>query len=150
MTEHHHSERVRAKLPLVSGLLHDMVRMGYLTLVDAAGRRHEFGEGSSDLRVTARLHDRRLPWKLAFSPSLALGEAYMDERLTIDGGRLREFLEIITPNLRALSGVAGKVAVACPAATWFGPCRGARIPAFSEARPIARAQRVIDGGYAAR
>jgi cyclopropane-fatty-acyl-phospholipid synthase len=102
MTQHHQSQRAGATLPLVSGRLHAIVRKGHLTLVDAAGRRHEFGERSSDLRVTARLHDPRLPWKLAFSPSLALGEAYMDGRLTIDGGRLREFLEIITSNLGAL------------------------------------------------
>ena len=102
MARSKNSERGGAKLPLVSSLLHALVGKGQLTIVDAAGRRHVFGEGGSDLRVVARLHDRSLPWKLALAPSLALGEAYMDGRFTIESGSLRQFLEIVTSNLAAL------------------------------------------------
>jgi cyclopropane-fatty-acyl-phospholipid synthase len=89
-------------LPLVGGLLHSLVGDGRLTLVDAAGRAHEFGDAASDQQVVIRVHDRHLPMKLVLAPSLALGEAYMDGRITIERGTVREFLGVVTANLPAL------------------------------------------------
>lgn len=92
----------KAKLPIVDGLLRSIVRKGHLTVIDSRGRKSGFGDPSSDLHATIRIHDKSLPWELAVNPSLALGEAYMEERLTIESGTLRDFLEIVTSNIQAL------------------------------------------------
>jgi cyclopropane-fatty-acyl-phospholipid synthase len=89
-------------LPFIGGLLHSLIHRGHLTLIDNAGRSYSFGDQSSDPQVVARIHDRRLPFRLLFSPTVALGEAYMDGRITIEVGTLREFLQIVTSNLQAL------------------------------------------------
>ena len=96
------TERSEAKLPILTGLLESIVRRGHLTVIDWRGRKRSFGDLSSRLRATVRLHDRLLPWKIALQPSLAVGEAYMDGRLTIEDGTLRDFLEIVTSNLQAI------------------------------------------------
>jgi cyclopropane-fatty-acyl-phospholipid synthase len=91
-----------AKLPVLAGLLRSIVRKGYLTVIDWRGRKRGFGAPSSDLRATVRMRDRGLPWKIVAQPSLAFGEAYMDGRLTIESGTLRDLLEIVTSNMQAL------------------------------------------------
>ena len=94
--------RAGGKLPLIGSLLQSLIRRGHLTLIDSAGRSHNFGDEGSQPRVVVRVHDRHLPLKLFLSPSLALGEAYMDGRITIEFGSLRDFLRIVTSNLAAL------------------------------------------------
>ena len=89
-------------LPLLGGLLDRLVRAGHLTVIDPAGRAHRFGEASSGSRVVVRIRDRKLPIKLALAPSLALGEAYMDGRLTLEAGTVRDLLRLATSNLAAL------------------------------------------------
>ena len=89
-------------LPLVGGLLHRLVRGGRLTIIDASGRAHHFGESSSETLVVAQIHDRKLPIQLMLAPSLAFGEAYMDGRLTLESGTVRDLLRLVTGNLAAL------------------------------------------------
>jgi cyclopropane-fatty-acyl-phospholipid synthase len=72
--------------------------MGSLRLVDSNGREQIFGNGKEP-RCTLRLHDKTLGIKLAFRPSLSIGEAFMDGGLTIEDGDLFDFLEIIARNL---------------------------------------------------
>lgn len=79
---------------LFTKLLDGLIRYGTLTLIDAQGRRHDFGgapfediPGDQAPRpVTLRLHDPALNWRLGLRPTLAVGEAYMDGTLTIDDG----------------------------------------------------------------
>lgn len=92
----------RAKLPVIDGLLKELVSEGRLTIVDAVGRLHRFEGERSGPKVVVRFHDRLLPLKLFFSPSLALGEAYVDGRITIEVGTIRDFLKVVTSNLGAL------------------------------------------------
>ncbi|MFN4281461.1 MAG: class I SAM-dependent methyltransferase [Alphaproteobacteria bacterium] len=80
---------------LLTKMLDRMIRSGSLTLIDADGRQHRFGDGAPP-HVTIRLHDKALHAKLALNPSLAGGEAYMDGTLTIEQGSLREFVDIAT------------------------------------------------------
>lgn len=94
--------RAGSQLPFLGRLLEKLVREGHLTLIDAKGRSYSFGDEGSRPRVVARLHDRLLPLRLLISPSVALGEAYMDGRITIEGGSIRDFLKIATSNLDAL------------------------------------------------
>ncbi|MFO0998608.1 MAG: cyclopropane-fatty-acyl-phospholipid synthase family protein [Alphaproteobacteria bacterium] len=82
---------------LFGQLAQHVVRIGTLTVVDANGVAHRAGHGSPPA-VTVRLHDRSLHWKLFLHPELHLGEAYMDGRLTIEDGTLRNLFEVISLN----------------------------------------------------
>ena len=97
------SKKTQSKsVPVISALLKRMVKSGQLEVIDWNGRTHVFGDLASGDRCTIRIHDRLFPLKVLRSPSLALGEAYMDGRLTIERGDIRSFLRIVTTNLRAL------------------------------------------------
>ena len=89
-------------IPILSPLLRKIIGRGHLTVIDWKGRRHEFGEATSSSQCTIRIRDRRFPLRVLASPSLALGEAYMDGSLTIEEGDVRALLKILTSNLRAL------------------------------------------------
>jgi cyclopropane-fatty-acyl-phospholipid synthase len=80
---------------LLVRLLDRLVRTGTLRLIDANGRTHVFGDGGEP-RATIRVHDPALHWRIPLSPSLATGEAYMDGRLTIEDGTLRDFLGLVS------------------------------------------------------
>ena len=83
---------------LFAGLLDRLIRDGSLTLIDALGDIYTFGDDTLP-RVTIRIHDRALHWKLAVNPALYTGEAYMDGRLTIEEGSLYDFLDLATRSL---------------------------------------------------
>jgi cyclopropane-fatty-acyl-phospholipid synthase len=83
---------------LLCRLLKTLVRHGHLRLVTADGQVHDFGELSVQ-PVTVRLHDRAVARALVADPYLALGEAYMDGRLTIEDANIAEFLGLIARNL---------------------------------------------------
>ncbi len=80
---------------LLTRMLDRLIRTGSLTMIDADGRQHRFGDGTLP-KVTIRLHDRKLHTSMAINPSLATGEAYMDGDLTIEEGTLTQFLELAT------------------------------------------------------
>lgn len=73
-----------------------VIRKGQLTVIDAAGRRRGFRGQLPGPEITVRLRDRRLPLRLLFNPSLALGEAYMDGNFVLEHGSLRDFLDLLT------------------------------------------------------
>ena len=72
---------------LFSILCNHLFRVGTLVVVDANGRRHNFGGGGGP-SSTIRFHDESLHWRLFFNPALTLGEAYMDGTLTVEGGTI--------------------------------------------------------------
>ncbi|HTI87928.1 MAG TPA: cyclopropane-fatty-acyl-phospholipid synthase family protein [Alphaproteobacteria bacterium] len=78
---------------LLARLLERLVHTGTLRVIDAHGGSRTFGDGQEPL-CTIRLHDPSLDWRIPLNPSLATGEAYMDGRLTIEEGELRDFLEL--------------------------------------------------------
>ncbi|HER27168.1 MAG TPA: class I SAM-dependent methyltransferase, partial [Rhodospirillales bacterium] len=86
---------------LLSHLLKNTIRVGSLTVIDAAGKTHVFS-GSPGPEVTVRLHDRALHRRLFFYPELYIGEAYMDGTLTIERGTLDDFMNIATMNLKSI------------------------------------------------
>ena len=89
---------------LLAVLLKSMIKTGTLTLVDAGGRTHRFGD-MEEPRVTVRLHDRALHTRLFLNPMLAAGEAYMDETLTIeDDADIYDFLALCLCNLGTTHG----------------------------------------------
>ncbi len=85
---------------LVAKMLNHLIRVGTLSVIDAAGRTHRFGTGAAP-SLTVRLHDKALHWKLFFSPELHTGEAYMDGTLTVEDGSLYDLLELLTMNMGA-------------------------------------------------
>ena len=90
--------------------LEKVIRRGKLTVVDATGAAHAFGDGTGP-EVTVRLADKRLEWELLFDAELRVGEAYMDERLLLEQGDLHDFLDICMSNGTELpiGGMAGLV-----------------------------------------
>jgi cyclopropane-fatty-acyl-phospholipid synthase len=85
---------------LLDILLRRIVRRGSLTLIDADGIAHGYGDGGPP-GVSVRLADRRLERQLVRDPPLALGEAYMHGRLQMVEGGIYDFLALILSNLES-------------------------------------------------
>ena len=83
---------------LFADLLRALIRNGRLTLIDAGGIRHEFGQAPGR-SVTIRLHRRRLHWLLALRPRMAIAEAYVDGTLTVEDGTIYDFLMLAFGNI---------------------------------------------------
>jgi cyclopropane-fatty-acyl-phospholipid synthase len=88
-----------------------------IAIVDWKGRT--FRIGSSEPRFVLRLADRRLSNALALNPRIAFGEAYMDGRLTIEGGSLYDFLAALCQVDMATGPVGRLVGRLAPAARWL-------------------------------
>jgi len=83
---------------LLSSFLRRLIKDGALVVVDPDGHDQRFGELGKP-PVTMRLHDRSLPRRLLTDPDLALGEAYMDGTLTVDGDDIYGLIELLLVNL---------------------------------------------------
>jgi cyclopropane-fatty-acyl-phospholipid synthase len=86
---------------LLSKMLQRIVRHGSLTLIDAKGNVHRFGDGGAPA-VTVRVHDPALHWKIPLNPTLHAGEAYMNRTLTVEDGTLQDFLDLTTRDIESL------------------------------------------------
>ena len=82
-------------------LLTQVVRSGTINVIDPSGRRRTVGSGSP--YVTLRIHDWKTDFRLGLHPTMAVGEAYMDGRLTIEEGTLYDFVDIAAVNLDRLA-----------------------------------------------
>jgi len=83
---------------LLSRLFRTVFKTGRLTVIDASGRRHVYG-AEAEPALTIRLHDKRTEWAIGLNPRLAVGEAFMDGRLTIEsGGDIYNFLDFCALN----------------------------------------------------
>jgi len=79
-------------------LLNAFVRRGTLIVRLSDGSELSFGDCGSP-RIALRLHDSRAILQLARNPELALGELYMDGRLTAeDGGDIADILDLVFSN----------------------------------------------------
>ena len=78
--------------------LNRLIRFGKLTVALPDGTEQTFGDGTGQsIRLT--IHDSPTLRRLVLNPELAVGEAYMDGKLTIDGDDLRGFLALALSNL---------------------------------------------------
>src|SRR5690242_4980784 len=85
---------------LFDALLRRLIRKGRLTVVDVGGRRYTYGDPAAGTRpVAIRFTDRWTPFRAALNPALALGEAYMDGRMIVEDGDIRDFLDLIGLNI---------------------------------------------------
>jgi cyclopropane-fatty-acyl-phospholipid synthase len=88
-------------MAVLDRLLRAVVRYGPLTVIDARGTRRSYGAPVEGLRpVTVRIADRATEWAMLRRPSLAMGEAYMDARLTIEDGDVRDLHNLLGGNFR--------------------------------------------------
>ena len=79
-------------------VLERIIRQGDLKVIDSDGRAHRFGDGLSPA-VTVRIKDVATERAIVFDPQLALPEAYIQGRFTVeDGGRIYEFLDLVLQN----------------------------------------------------
>ncbi len=83
---------------LLAQLFRAVLKRGELTVIDAKGRTRRYGDAARDPRVTIRLHDRALHIRLPLNPRLAIGEAYLDGTLTVEGGSIYDFLDLVGLN----------------------------------------------------
>lgn len=74
------------------------IAKGHLALVDYDGWRRDFGE-MFEPPIVLRLHDKWAAFDIARNPHLKFGEAYMDGRISVEGGSIADLLDLITRNL---------------------------------------------------
>ena len=92
---------------LLAKVLSRVIREGRLTIIDAAGQRHVVEGSKKGPAVTMRVHDNWTAWRLILRPRLALGEAYMDGKVTVeDGGTIYDLLDLIGRNMAAIEDTA--------------------------------------------
>jgi cyclopropane-fatty-acyl-phospholipid synthase len=83
---------------LLPSLLGKIVKKGHLRLIDSRGRATGLGEIEKP-PLTIRLADAATERALLLNPQLAFGEAYMDGRMTVEGGDIADLLDLLTRNI---------------------------------------------------
>ncbi len=84
---------------LFARLLRPLITVGTLRIVDARGRVHTLKGGELGPEVTMRVHGSRAQRRLLWRPALAVGEAYMDGSMTVEGGDLYPLMDLINRNI---------------------------------------------------
>jgi cyclopropane-fatty-acyl-phospholipid synthase len=110
---------------LLDKMLRKLIRKGELTLVDHDGKAYRYGVPDPAHRpVKARLTDKGAALHIARDPRVGAGEAYMDGRLVMEQGDVRDLILLIrynapwerpgalkpkSPLRRAVNAAAGKL-----------------------------------------
>ncbi|MCW1382900.1 cyclopropane-fatty-acyl-phospholipid synthase family protein [Novosphingobium sp. KCTC 2891] len=84
---------------LLDQALKRLVKHGTLTVTESSGRKRSYGTPTSgwpDLGL--RLMDAKVPSAIARNPSLGMAEAFMDDRVRIEGGDIMDFVSFIRRN----------------------------------------------------
>ncbi|WP_086464123.1 SAM-dependent methyltransferase [Oceanibaculum nanhaiense] len=122
---------------LANKLFERLIKVGDLTIIDAKGRRRHY-KASDSPKVTIRITDPHMHWKVMLAPQLAVGEAYMDGKLVIEEGTLFDFIDIGVQNLRLAydDGVL----------RWLSRIRNV-VARFADYNPIPRAKQRVAHHY---
>lgn len=83
---------------ILHGFVAHLFHEGDFRLTYPDGTERRYGDGSGEA-VSVTLHDETLPRKIILSPDLAVGEAYMDARLTIENDDVSGFLALAVRNI---------------------------------------------------
>lgn len=86
-------------MALIDLFLSRAVRKGRLTLTHHDGKVREFGSpepGYPDVAI--RFTDSRVAGQIVRNPALAAGESFMDGRLVVEKGDVRDLVELLTAN----------------------------------------------------
>ena len=125
-------------MSLIGRLIGKLLKRGSITVITPDGKRATYGPGGGKA-LTIRLRDRRVGFDLIRNPRLGVGEAYMDERLTIEDGTILDLLELITSSNRWEDGGKGRKLV--------GKGKLARLKAMLRRNPAAKARRNVAHHY---
>lgn len=82
---------------ILDWFLSQLIQEGSLNVSFPNGEEKKYGE-PSDRSISIQLNDTPLPRRILLNPELAIGEAYMDETLTIADDDLHGFLELLIVN----------------------------------------------------
>lgn len=93
---------VRGGMLLLRGVLSRIIRKGSLTVTGPDGSHFLVGSGTPSLGI--RIFDPTAIPRLLLHPDLALGEAYMNGGLAVEGGDIYDFLDLCFANLGWSSG----------------------------------------------
>ena len=86
-------------MALIGTLVDRLLKAGSLTLVMPDGTRSTHGPGGEP-HLTLHFADTRVGFDILRNPRLGLGEAYMDGRITIEGGTILDLLLLVTGSNR--------------------------------------------------
>jgi cyclopropane-fatty-acyl-phospholipid synthase len=93
---------------LLSKLLKRIIKRGQLTLIDHRGKTRVFGVPDPAMpHVVVRFTDKAAPNFVARNPRLGAGEAYMNGRMVVEQGDIRDLLTIFRGNGRWEDGNNG-------------------------------------------
>jgi cyclopropane-fatty-acyl-phospholipid synthase len=88
-------------MSLLARFFSRLIRDGPLTVIDGRRNARTYGRPEAGLApVTIRLADRATEGRILLNPALGFGEAFVDGRLTIEQGDVRDLLDLIGFNLR--------------------------------------------------
>jgi len=94
-------------MALIGKLINRLLKSGTITIVQPDGSRETYGPGGGKT-LTVRVADRKVGFELMRNPRLAVGEAYMDQRLVIEDGSILDLLEVVTASSRWEDGGKGR------------------------------------------
>ena len=83
----------------LASFLNKLFKSDGFILEDANLKKFIIGSPIKEKPIKIKLLDKKLHYKLLFSPDLSFGEAYTDGSLIIENGNLTEFLEIALKNI---------------------------------------------------
>src|SRR5947209_7369308 len=86
-------------MSLIGRLIDKLLTKGSVTLLTPGKGPRTYGRGGGR-HLTVRLTDRRVGFDILKSPSLGVGEAYMDGRLIIEDGTMLDLLEMVQDSNR--------------------------------------------------
>jgi cyclopropane-fatty-acyl-phospholipid synthase len=91
---------------LLDRMLSGLIREGCLAVRYPDGETRRYGESSADpdTALTLVLKDKAVARRLALDPDPGLGEAYMEDRVALENGRVWDLLELVGHNLRRNQG----------------------------------------------
>src|SRR5947209_1995819 len=94
-------------MSLIGRLIDKLLTKGSVTLLTPGKGPRTYGRGGGR-HLTVRLTDRRVGFDILKSPSLGVGEAYMDGRLIIEDGTILDLLEMVQESNRWEDGAEAK------------------------------------------
>jgi cyclopropane-fatty-acyl-phospholipid synthase len=86
-------------MSLIGRLIDKLLSKGSITLLTPGKPPRTYGAGDGK-HLTVRFIDRKVAFDILKSPSLGVGEAYMDGRLIIEDGTILELLEMVVESNR--------------------------------------------------
>src|SRR5881275_1986519 len=94
-------------MSLIGRLIDKLLTKGSITLLAPGKGPRNYGRGGGR-HLTVRFTDRKVAFDILKSPSLGVGEAYMDGRLIIEDGTILDLLEMVVESNRFEDGEESK------------------------------------------